>query len=320
LRFPDFVPRPPWWGGDLQTLRNALVGRPERLAAFPPEPLLLPLSDGSDDRLAASMHWPSPRTARPLVVLIHGLTGSEASLYILKSAAALLAAGYPVLRLNLRGAGPSRPLCRFQYHAGWSADLAAAFAALPDAAIRYGLLAVAFSLGGNMLLKFLGEGGVAGLRGAVAVSAPLDLAESAGRIMARRNRLYHYFLLAQMKRESLAGREVPPAERATIRTTRTIVEFDDRFTGPRNGYAGATDYYRSNSSEQFLDAITTPTLLIHALDDPWVPAGRYLEHDWRRNPKLVPLLPSQGGHVGFHGRNGDVPWHDLCIAEFFATL
>jgi uncharacterized protein len=320
LRFPDFVPRPPWWGGDLQTLRNALVGRPDSLAAFPQERLLLPLRDGSDDRLAASLHWPSPRTGRPLVVLIHGLTGSEASRYILKSAAVLLAAGYPVLRLNLRGAGPSRALCRFQYHAGRTADLAAALAGLPGEATQHGLLAVAFSLGGNMLLKFLGEGGIAGLRGAVAVSAPLDLAQSAHRIMARRNRLYHGFLLAQMKRESLAGREVSPAERATIGAARTILAFDDRVTAPRNGYAGATEYYRSNSAAQFLDAITTPTLLIHALDDPWVPAAPYLARDWRRNPQLVLLLPPHGGHVGFHGRDSHVPWHDRCIAEFFANL
>ena len=138
--------------------------------------------------------------------------------------------------------------------------------------------------------------------------------------MARRNLLYHRFLLAQMKRESLACDDVSPAERATIGAVRTIIAFDDRLTAPRNGFAGAEDYYRRNSAGQFLDAIAMPTLLIHALDDPWVPAASYLAHDWRRNPLLVPLLPHHGGHVGFHGRDRDTPWHDLCIAAFFATL
>ena len=260
--FPDFVQRPPWWGGDLQTLRNALVGRPEDLNTFPPERLVLPLRDGSGDRLAASLHRPPRRTERPRVVLIHGLTGSEASLYILQSAAVLLARGYPVLRLNLRGAGPSRPLCRFQYHAGRTSDLVDALAALPDDVTQYGLLVVAFSLGGNMLLKFLGEGGRAGLRGAVVVSAPLDLAGSARRLMARRNRLYHRFLLAQMKRESLAGGDVPPAERATIGSVRSILAFDDRLTAPRNGFAGAADCAFCASSACFFAAASASRLAL----------------------------------------------------------
>ncbi len=318
--FPDFVQRAPWWGGDLQTLRNRLVGRPGGLTAFPAEGLILPLRDGSGDRLAASLHRRPQQSERPLVVLVHGLTGSEDSLYLLTSAAVLLAAGYPVLRLNLRGAGPSRPLCRFQYHAGRTADLADALAGLPDEVTRQGLFIVGVSLGGNMLLKFLGEGGAPGLRGAVSVSAPLDLAGSSRRITARRNWLYHHFMLMQMKRESLAASGIPQGERATISAVRTIAEFDDRLTAPRNGFAGAADYYAKNSAAQFLDAIATPTLLIHALDDPWVPADPYLAYDWRRNPKLVPLLPRRGGHVGFHGRDRAAPWHDLCIGEFFAGL
>jgi predicted alpha/beta-fold hydrolase len=316
--FPEFAQRPPWWGGDLQTVRNRLF-QAASLAAFPAERLVLTLRDGSGDRLAAALQRPASPTERPLVVLVHGLTGSEDSLYIRKSAAVLLAENYPVLRLNLRGAGPSRPMCRFQYHAGRTADLADALAALPDEAVQQGLFIVGVSLGGNMLLKFLGEGGAPGVRGAVSVSAPLDLTGSARRIAERRNWIYHHFLLRQMKDESLAAPDLAAEERATIRGVRRIVEFDDRFTAPLNGFSGAADYYAKSSAAQFLDAIAVPTLLIHALDDPWVPADPYLARDWTRNPRLMPLLPHGGGHVGFHGRGSEVPWHDRCIVQFFAT-
>jgi predicted alpha/beta-fold hydrolase len=317
--FPDFAQRAPWWGGDLQTVRNRFF-RGQDLSAFPAERLVLPMRDGSGDRLAAALHHPVGENRRPLVVLIHGLTGSEDSLYIRKSAAVLLADGYPVLRLNLRGAGPSRPLCRLQYHAGRTADLADALAALPDETTREGLFVVGVSLGGNMLLKFLGEGGAPQLRGAVSLSAPLDLTGSSRRIAARRNWLYHHFLLREMKRESLTAPDLSPEERSIVRGVRRIVEFDDRLTAPRNGFTGATEYYAKNSAAQFLDAITVPTLLIHAIDDPWVPADPYLARDWRRNPRLLPLLPRRGGHVGFHGRGSAVPWHDRCIVQFFARL
>ncbi len=132
--FPPFAPRAPWWGGDLQTLRNVLVTRHARLDGYPAERLRLAINDGSGDVLLAVLNRPlAPAAGRPLAVLVHGLTGTEDSFYLLNTAAHLLTLGFPVLRLNLRGAGPSRPLCRFQYHAGRSEDFAAALAALPAA-------------------------------------------------------------------------------------------------------------------------------------------------------------------------------------------
>jgi uncharacterized protein len=275
-------------------------------------------SDGSGDRLAATLHR---RAERPLVVLIHGLTGNQSSPYIVRSAAALLAAGYPLLRLNLRGTGPPRPLCRLQYHAGRTQDLADALMALPDALTSGGILAIGYSLGANLLLKFLGEGGDARLRGATAVSAPIDLAASARRLTARRNALYHRVILAEMKAESLApAAALTSAERATIAGAADIVTFDDRFTAPRNGFAGAADYYARCSAGRYLDAIATPTLVIHALNDPWIPASSYLSRDWQRNASIMALLPAHGGHVGFQGRDRATAWHDLCALRFFAAL
>jgi predicted alpha/beta-fold hydrolase len=237
---------------------------------------------------------------------------------MLVSAHNLLRQGYPVLRLNLRGAGPARRLSRQQYHAGRSEDLRDALAALPQALTAHGIFAVAYSLGANMLLKYLGEQGAAGpVRAAAAISAPIDLAAASRRIRAPRNRLYHGWLLRRMQEEALAGEGFSAAERDTVRAVRSVYEFDDRLVAPRNGFAGAEDYYARCSAVSFLPKIAVPTLVIHALDDPWIPGVTYGHVDWRANRHLVPLLPDQGGHVGFHGRGTRLPWHDRCLGIFF---
>lgn len=319
--FPPFMARAPWWGGDLQTLRNYLVRQYAHFAAG--ERLYLPMRDGSGDRLVASLHRPAAAgPPRPLVVLIHGLTGTEESHYMVKTAAHLLRQGFTVLRLNLRGAGVSRRHCRFQYYAGGSEDFADALAALPRALTQGGVVAIGYSLGANMLLKYLGErGGEAPLKGAVAISTPLDLAATARRMMRRRNTIYQRYLLRHMRVESLgSGAEITGSERVAILEARSIWEFDHRFSAPRNGFRGAEDYYERNAAKRFLDGIGVPTLVIYALDDPWIPAEPYLGYDWRSNPSLVPLLPARGGHVGFQGRDRGATWHDICAARFLATL
>jgi uncharacterized protein len=322
--FPPFSARAPWWGGDLQTLRNFLIRRHHaRLDRYPAERLRLPLDDGSGDVLLAALNRPlDAAPPRPLVVLIHGLTGCEDSFYILNSAAHLLRLGYRVLRLNLRGAGPSRPCCRFQYHAGRSEDFAAALAALPPALTAEGVIAVGYSLGASMLLKYLGEHGrKAAVKAAVSVSAPLDLVECSRHFMRRRNMLYQNYLLKQMKQEATApGAALTASERAVIAASRSIWAFDHSFSAPRNGYRGAEEYYERNGAMRFLDVIAVPTLVIHALDDPWIPPTPYVSHQWRRNSSLLPLLSERGGHVGFQGRDWRVAWHDLCIAQFLAEL
>jgi len=320
--FPSFTARAPWWGGDLQTLRSFFIRRYGRLDPYPVERLSLPMNDGSGDALSAVLNRPLQAMARPLAVLVHGLTGCEESFYLLNTAAHLLSLGFPVLRLNLRGAGPSRPFCRLQYHAGRSEDFAAALAALPKALAAAGVVAIGYSLGANMLLKYLGEhGAAAAVLAAVAVSAPLALAETSRRLMRRRNALYQTYLLTEMKREAVApGAEVSARERAAIAEARSIWDFDNGFSAPRNGFAGAEDYYERNGAGRFLDGIAVPTLVIHALDDPWIPPTAYLAHDWRRNRNLMPLLPRRGGHVGFQGRGHRLAWHDRCIERFLGEM
>lgn len=321
-----FRARPPWHGADLQTLRNTLRLRPERLraalAAYPARRLELPLPGG--DRLVAELALPRTEAgdAAPRILVLHGLTGCAESLHVMATAATLLARGHAVQRLNLRGAGASRPLCRGEYHAGRSEDLRAAIAGLA-AVDQAPAAAVGYSLGGNVLLKYLGEEGAATpLRAAAAVSAPIDLADSAARFHQPRNRLYRDWLLRRMRAEIGSGWSDLPAElRSAAASARSVHAFDDQVMAPRHGFRDAADYYARCSALGFLQGIRVPTLVVHALDDPWIGPEAYLRVDWRANPALVPLLTPGGGHVGFHdvGAGPDrTPWHDRAIAAFLA--
>jgi len=318
LALPAFEERWPWLGGDLQTLRNFLRRLRIDLSEHRAERIELSLDGPGGDRTSATLHWPRERRPRPLVLLIHGLTGCEDSAYMRATAAALLRAGHPVLRLNQRGAGPSRLSCRERYHAGRSEDLARAIAGLPPRASALGILAVGYSLGGNLLLKYLGERGRnTPVTAAAAVSAPLDLAATCRSMMLPRNALYHRYFLSELRAEALATPEPPGREeRRAILAARDIREFDELVTAPRNGFAGADDYYRRSSCASFLERVEVPTLLIQSEDDPIVPAAPFRARDWRRNPRLLPLLLARGGHVGFHDRRGGT-WHDRAILRFF---
>ena len=313
---PPFRERAPWFGGDLQTLRNVIRGTPPDLPFG--ERLLLPVSGG--DRLAARLDRRAGPIARPLVVLVHGLAGSEASRPVVASMRHLFGQDWPVLRLNLRGALPSCPTAAGHYHAGRTEDLAEALRALPADLTRYGIVLLGHSLGGNLVLKFMGEGGHGlPVLAAVAVSTPIDLAATCARMMTRRNFVYHRYMLDAMKREALApGAAVSAAERAAIAAVRNVYEFDDRFIAPRFGYRDAQDYYESNAAKHFLAGIARPTLVLHALDDPWIPAACYTAIDWSRLPMIEAVLTPRGGHLGFHGQGSRVTWHDRVTAWWLA--
>ncbi len=320
VAFPEFRPRPPWWTGDLQTCRNHLAGRPVDLAEFKNRRLQMPTSDRSGDCQQGVLSLPTEGAIRPLLLLLHGLCGSEDSYYLRASARCFLEDGYPVLRINLRGAGPSRTACSVRYCAGSSRDLADVINHLPAELVRDGVLVMGFSLGANILLKFLGEAGPARarVRAAVAVSAPIDLGATCRNILRSRNVVYHHWFLSQMKAEALApGVLLDVPERAAVAKARTIYQFDDRFVAPSHGFANADDFYRRCSAKEFLNEIKAPTLVISAQDDPLVPFAPYRAQDWQRAPSVTCLFPSSGGHVGFHARASRTTWHDRCAMQWF---
>jgi predicted alpha/beta-fold hydrolase len=287
----------------LQTTRSRLW--PTRVRLPEPEVVLVDMPDGSGDRLAVLLH---PGDAdKPLVLVVHGLGGSADSDYVRHVSAGLVAAGFPVGRIDLRGAGTGE-YAGGMYHGGKTEDV--------RAVIEYfdrPVAVVGFSLGGNLTVKLLGERTDAVVAG-VAVSAPLDLAVSVEHLHHMAGGLYEKFLVHRLRKEALRrGARYTPEERAGILAATGLVEFDNALTAPRHGWRDAAEYYAVNSSIAYLDQVDVPLLLVHSKDDPMVPYGPYLSVDWEALPTTRLVLTDHGGHVGFHSRGGSPYYVGLTV-------
>jgi predicted alpha/beta-fold hydrolase len=308
----SFRQRAPWFGGHLQTIRDR-VARPRYDLSTVGEQrrLLVTVSDG--DRLVVQLHRVAGEG--PVVALVHGLGGSAESDYIRATTFGLVRAGFTVARIDLRGAGLSGEHSQGMYHAGRTEDLRAALRALAELGP---VVPVGFSLGGNLTLKLLGEPleGVPVVAGAT-VSAPLDLALGTQHLGRVSFGAYEWYLMAKMRRDATRPTSAVTAqERASIARTRTILDFDNTITAPRHGWHDAAEYYAVNSSLGFLPEIATPTLIIHAMDDPMIPSEPYRAVRWDELPAITRLITPHGGHVGFHAHGERVPWYVGRIADF----
>ncbi len=324
FNFSVYADRPPWWGGDLQTVRNQLV---EWVAGRLPLPgretkLRFPTSDGTGDVLTGTLNTPPKVGSGPTLLLIHGLTGCEDSTYMRQTTAYHLSLGRRVIRINLRGAGSSRACAGGYYFGGCTSDIQDIVDSLEPAIIECGLFATGYSLGGNILLNYLGQLSTPGpFVGAATVSAPIQPSQACARLMEPRNRLYHRMLLGRMKREALSPEaRLSTHERQALQLVRTIFEFDDGFTAPRHGYKDANDYYARTAGFQFVDKLPVSVILLHTRNDPWVPATPYIELQAKSLVNTQVLVTPSGGHVGFHDRASMIPWHDRAINLFIDGL
>lgn len=260
---------------------------------------------------------PEPTAAQaPLVLLLHGLEGSARRGYAVNVYRALARRGVASVGMNFRScSGEVNRTARF-YHSGETGDLRFVIQHLRSRFPGRRLGAIGFSLGGNALLKYLGEEGEqATLAAAVAVSVPFDLAAGARNMEASRmGRFYTSLFLktlrekAEIKRELLDGK----VDLERIRAARSFPEFDDAATAPLHGFAGAADYYARSSSAAYLERIRIPTLLIHSKDDPFLPSEAIPSDAIEANPCLRAIITERGGHVGFVGGS---PWSPVFWAE-----
>jgi predicted alpha/beta-fold hydrolase len=261
---------------------------------------------------------------RAWVLLVHGLGGSSGRQGVRRLALALLAEGFGVWRLNLRGAGAGRSLATGTYAASCNSDLLPVLAAAGQrAGAERPVLAVGLSLGGTVLLNALLEQ-PDGLDALACVSSPLDLAACSAQIDAPRNRLYQQVLLRGLVRQTLADREVLPSG-AALRALRSIRQFDTVVTAPRWGYPTVEHYYHQASPLPALisGALLPPTLLLHALDDPWVPAAAVVRLQGEAPAGLEVCVPTHGGHNGFHGTSSGLraqgsSWADRGVVGWLA--
>jgi len=326
LEAASFQERWPWLGPDLQTLRDTI--RPLPLPVDCGEPITIPGDRGGS--LLALHDQPRTGPAKGLVIVVHGLGGSSGRLGVRRQALSLQQAGFSVLRLNLRGAGPGRALAAGTYAAWCNPDLLPVVAKARAMAGSLPLFGVGLSLGGTMLLNVLREQPQA-LDGLVTVSSPLDLAACAQAIALPRNGIYQRWLLKRLVAQTLADPfGLTSQERRTLLMgggPTTIRAFDAAITAPRWGYGSVDHYYEEASPLHGLlgDQLASfpPLLLVHAADDPWVPVDGLRQLAAGVNGKTLEVcIPANGGHNGFHGVGDGAlgSWSDALAAQWLSAL
>lgn len=239
-----------------------------------------------------------------LVVLLHGLEGNASRPYMVNMAARLMADGYDVLAVNFRGCSgePNRQLR--SYHTGETRDLRFVMQWVSQNLPHQSIGLIGFSLGGNVLLKYLGEEGASrlpGIRAGVAFSVPVHLPSSSRQLDQGLNRVYVLQFLKTLipkAMNKLAAYPEHHLDEEAIRRSRSFREFDQAFTAPVNGYSGALDYWEQASSLPYLRKITIPVLLVNAQDDPFLSPECY-PGDQNQLGNVMLEKPVHGGHVAF---------------------
>ncbi len=327
--------RPAWWvpGGHAQTLYGKFV-RQRRRAPHPDARVRTERWDTPDHDFVDVVRLDA-ESAAPRILLLHGLEGGERSHYVQGMFAQARRRGWGMDVLIHRSCGSEMNRQRRFYHSGETSDLAMVAARIAAERPNRPLILSGVSLGGNVLLKYLGERGTSGpngpsatdtvalapvptnVRGAVAISVPFDLARGARHIGQGFSRVYERNFLRSLVGKVERKLAVYPdlVDRTRLAELRTLWDFDEVLTAGVHGFEGAADYYAQSSALGFLARITIPTLLLSAVDDPFLPAAVLDEVRAvaARNACLTAEFHAHGGHVGFVG--GRLPWRADYYAE-----
>lgn len=330
---PPFVPRALLANGHLQTIAGNFLPRPDHLPS--PTPQIVEVSPATASQIASHVlcksHWQPAevRATRMTVLLLHGLEGSSESQYVVGNANKLWRAGMNVIRMNMRNCGGTEALSPTLYHSGLSADVGAVLRFFLRAEHLQQVAVVGYSMGGNLVLKLMGElaaGGPPELRCAVGVSPAVDLGPSADALHRPVNRLYERrFLRALLRRFrkkiTLFPNVFDPARADGLRSLR---DFDDRITAFYSGFSSADDYYYRAAAARVLDRIRFPTLILHALDDPFVHLTAPTRTLIQANPAITLVETRQGGHCAFLAKpnpaeKDDGYWAETTLLRFIQS-
>ena len=300
--------RPAWWLGNrhAQTMYPSLPWSGAPRVELESETLELP--DGDITVVDWMVGGPAADTGAPLLIILHGLEGSANSSYARSLLDAAAQMDWRAAVLHFRDCGDYRNRLPRRYHAGETNDIRYFVECLRTAGHEGPMMAAGFSLGGSVLLKYLGENGVSTpLHAAAAVSVPLNLHDSADALTSGFSKIYQYHLLKRMKKaiRRKFDRHTAAFDWQRAMSASSFAAFDDAVTAPLHGFSGKDEYYERCSSVDFLADIRRPTLIINALDDPFmtpaaIPGEERLSEDVRIE------VSSAGGHVGFV--SGGLPW------------
>ena len=268
----------------------------------------------------ASETW---RRGDPVVLLVHGMCGSSESSYMQRVSRKLTARGRRTFRLNLRGCGAGSGLAQLPYHAGRSEDVQATTEVIRRLAPGSPLSAAGFSLGGNILLKWLGEqaqfGATVPVTRAMAVNPPVNLEACTDHVRLAGGGLYdrHFARLLYRHVRSTPHWQGRTALCRAARRPKRIIDFDELFTAPLAGYDSARHYYRECSAAPVIAQIEVPTLILSAKDDPLIPSHSLEGMD--RSECVTLHIAEGGGHLGYIGRSGSDPdrhWMDWRVIDW----
>ncbi|WP_143961673.1 YheT family hydrolase [Litoribacter populi] len=257
--------------------------------------------------------------SRKLVIISHGLEGNSRRPYMQGMAHQFHRQGYDVLNWNFRGCSEEQNILPIFYNSGATYDL--------ETVVDYAkgnydeLYLIGFSLGGNLILKYLGEERtrVSRIKKAVAISVPLHLESSCNQISRGRNLIYSKKFLRTLKEKIIRKAEVHPKDidLELLAKVKTLRDFDDVYTGPLHGYDDAHDYYEKCSSLYFLEGIEVPSLILNAVNDPFLSPLCYPKELALKLENVYMEFPKQGGHVGFSPRTrGEIYWSEKRAFEF----
>lgn len=295
--------RPAWWlrNCHAQTIWPALFRRSPHVETGR-ERLRLPDNDFID------LDWTTGKDG-PVVIVMHGLEGSIHSQYAKGLLSALHRHGYRAVLMHFRGCSGEHNLMARSYHSGETTDLRFVIASIRDRFPDSGLALVGFSLGGNVVLKYLGESrSDSDIDTAVAVSVPFDLAEGARRLNRGFSKLYQWHLLNRLQNkvvDKFRYRDDAPFDLHDVTCWNDFSSFDTHVTAALHGFRDSNDYYSQSSSRPFLRRIETPTLILHSLDDPFLSPEAIPDENEISN-QVTLELSKKGGHVGFI--SGKIPW------------
>ncbi|NYF78176.1 YheT family hydrolase [Granulicella arctica] len=308
LHLSPFNPRRLLTNGHLQTILGNYLPRPNTLP--PSEPELVEVSPATDGQIASQVlchcHWQPAdvRSAAPTAIIVHGLEGSSNSQYVVGNANKLWQAGGNIIRMNMRNCGGTEKLSHTLYHSGLSGDVLAVMQHFVATRHLESVSLIGYSMGGNLVLKLAGDLGTSAplqLHSVIGVSPAVDLGPSADALHRPSNRLYEWkflrALLQRFRRKAALFPRVYDASRADY--IRSLREFDDQVTSLYSGFSNADDYYHRAAAARVLDRIAVPTLILHALDDPFVIITPATRAKITANPNITYIESAHGGHCAF---------------------
>jgi predicted alpha/beta-fold hydrolase len=325
-----FIPRRYLSNGHLQTIFGNYLHRIDALPAPTAEYVEVALATESQisSQVLCHCHWQAEhlRAAAPTAIILHGLEGSSDSQYVVGNANKLWRAGANIIRMNMRNCGGTENLSPTLYHSGLSGDVAAVMHHFIRVQGLQSIALIGYSMGGNLVLKLAGElGGHAPpqLHSVVGVSPALDLGPSADALHRPLNRVYEgkflRNLLKRFRHKAALFPQIYDATRAAH--IHSLRQFDDEITAPYSGFTGADDYYFRAAAARVLAQIRVPTLILHALDDPFVHITPASCAAISANPAITFIETAHGGHCAFlapanPAANDDGYWAETTLLRF----